>query len=80
MLLDVLTWGAILNSRSAAILAAGGGMSWTATFVYMVSNGSGSFCAAFGCSNRKGAHKKVISFHFQKEKERYCKMRYDLAF
>ena len=34
------------------------------------SKGSGSFCAAIGCSNRKGVHKERHFFRFPKEKER----------
>jgi len=65
MLLDVLTWGAIWNSRSAAILAAGVGISRTAALI-MAYKGSDSFCAAFGCSNRK--RKTFILFPERKRK------------
>ena len=57
MLLRVLTWDTILNSWSAWALATGGRLSRTAPFVNMAPNGTGSFCAAFGCSKRKGMHK-----------------------
>ena len=42
----------------------------SAAFVYMASKGSGSFCATFGCSNRKGVHKEIHFYRFPKEKER----------
>ena len=57
VLLRVLTWDAILNSWSARAIATGGRLSRTALFVDMAPNGIGSFCAAIGCSNRKGMHK-----------------------
>ena len=55
--LRVLTRDAILNSWSAKPLATGGRLSRTAPFVNMAPNGTVSFCADFGCSNRKSKHK-----------------------
>ena len=36
----------------------------------MASNRSGSFCAAFGCSNSKSVEKEKHYFRFPKDKER----------
>jgi len=69
VLLDVLTWGAILNSRSPAILAAGGGLSRTADLVTWDLRAVVHSAPLSTAVTGKVYTRKYISFRFTKERE-----------
>jgi len=70
VLLDVLTYGAMLNIRSAAILAAGGDLSRTAALVTWLLRAVVHSASLSTAVTGNVYTKKVISFRFLKGKER----------